>query len=337
MTWKRALGMLPVAAAAGVAAHDLLQRQHALLRNFPVLGSRALPAGDDRAGAAAVRRRRTTTPSVRSAGTSGVGSTPRPSWRTTTSASAPTTTWSTPRATPSSSTARSPTSCRRSDPHAGVEADVPSAKVLGRSSRPGAAVPARFDRQRLGDELRLALRAAAIEALNRGAAEAGCLQNTGEGGLSPYHRHGADLVFQIGTAYFGCRDAHGRFDLERLKELVAGAPVRALEIKLSQGAKPGLGGLLPGPKVTPQIAEIRGIEPRRRLREPVAARRVRRRGQHAGLGGAPRRRDRSAGRHQVCRRRPDLLGGPRRADGRRSRRRLRDDRRRRRAAPVRRR
>ena len=61
-----------------------------------------------------------------------------------------------------------------------------------------------------------------------------------------HHRHGGELVFQIGTAYFGCRDDRGRFDLARLKDLVAGAPVRALEIKLSQGAKPGLGGVLPG-------------------------------------------------------------------------------------------
>ncbi len=70
---------------------------------------------------------------------------------------------------------------------------------------------------------------------------------------------GGDLVFQIGTAYFGVRDEEGRFDLQRLKDLVASAPVRAIEIKLSQGAKPGLGGLLPGAKVTQQIAEIRGI------------------------------------------------------------------------------
>src|SRR5690606_18349277 len=95
--------------------------------------------------------------------------------------------------------------------------------------------------------------------LNEGAKLAGCLQNTGEGAISPYHRRGGDLVFQIGTAYFGCRDEQGRFDLARLKDLVASAPVRALEIKLSQGAKPGLGGMLPGAKVTPEIAEIRGI------------------------------------------------------------------------------
>jgi glutamate synthase (ferredoxin) len=103
------------------------------------------------------------------------------------------------------------------------------------------------------------LSANAIEALNRGAALAGCLQNTGEGGLSPYHRNGGDLVFQIGTSYFGCRDANGDFDLARLKDVVASAPVRALEIKLSQGAKPGLGGMLPAAKVSEEIAEIRGI------------------------------------------------------------------------------
>ncbi|NED09611.1 FMN-binding glutamate synthase family protein, partial [Streptomyces sp. SID6648] len=72
------------------------------------------------------------------------------------------------------------------------------------------------------------------------------------GGLSPYHRNGADLVLQIGTAYFGCRNEDGSFHLGKLKEVVAGAPVRAIEIKLSQGAKPGLGGMLPGAKVTPE-------------------------------------------------------------------------------------
>jgi glutamate synthase domain-containing protein 2 len=105
------------------------------------------------------------------------------------------------------------------------------------------------------------LSAQATEALNRGAAMAECLHNTGEGGLAPSHRHGGELVFQIGTAYFGCRDERGRFDLARLKDLVASAPVRAIEVKISQGAKPGLGGLLPGAKVTSAIADIRGITP----------------------------------------------------------------------------
>ena len=99
----------------------------------------------------------------------------------------------------------------------------------------------------------------AIEALNKGARIAGCMHNTGEGGLSPHHRHGGDIVLQIGTAYFGCRDEDGRFSIDRLKEVVESGPVRAIEVKLSQGAKPGLGGLLPAAKVTKEISEIRGI------------------------------------------------------------------------------
>ena len=104
-----------------------------------------------------------------------------------------------------------------------------------------------------------ALSGPAIEALNRGVGLAGGLHNTGEGGLSEHHRKGGDLIFQIGTAYFGCRDEQGRFDLDRLVELVHSAPVRAIEVKLSQGAKPGLGGLLPAAKITEEISAIRGI------------------------------------------------------------------------------
>ncbi|MFC7488989.1 FMN-binding glutamate synthase family protein [Knoellia sp. CPCC 206453] len=99
----------------------------------------------------------------------------------------------------------------------------------------------------------------AIEALNRGVALAGAMHNTGEGGLSDHHRKGGDLILQIGTAYFGCRDDQGRFDLGRLKDLVQSAPVRAIEVKLSQGAKPGLGGVLPAAKITKEISRIRGI------------------------------------------------------------------------------
>ena len=108
-----------------------------------------------------------------------------------------------------------------------------------------------------------ALSGPAVEALNRGAALAPCLQNTGEGGLSEHHRHGGELIFQIGTGYFGCRDADGRFDLDALLATIERGPVRALEIKLSQGAKPGLGGVLPAAKMTPEIAR----DPRRRARE----------------------------------------------------------------------
>jgi glutamate synthase (ferredoxin) len=99
----------------------------------------------------------------------------------------------------------------------------------------------------------------AVEAINRGVAIAGALQNTGEGGISDYHRKGGEIVWQIGTGYFGCRDDQGRFSMERMLESVASAKVKAIEIKLSQGAKPGLGGVLPAAKITPEIARIRGI------------------------------------------------------------------------------
>ncbi len=103
------------------------------------------------------------------------------------------------------------------------------------------------------------LSSAAVEAINRGAALAGALQNTGEGGISDHHRKGGDIIWQVGTGYFGARDAQGQFSMERFLESVGSARVRAIEIKMSQGAKPGLGGLLPRAKITPEIAKIRGI------------------------------------------------------------------------------
>ncbi len=99
----------------------------------------------------------------------------------------------------------------------------------------------------------------AIEALNRGAKLSRVLHNTGEGGISPFHDKGGDLVYQLGTGYFGARTPEGRFDLAMLVDKVSRFHVRAIEIKLSQGAKPGRGGVLPGKKVTPLIAEIRGV------------------------------------------------------------------------------
>ena len=103
------------------------------------------------------------------------------------------------------------------------------------------------------------LSAAAVQALNEGCGLAGCLHNTGEGGVASHHRHGGELIWQIGTGYFGCRAADGGFDLERFLETVEQNPVRAIEVKLSQGAKPGLGGVLPNAKITAEIAAIRGI------------------------------------------------------------------------------
>lgn len=100
----------------------------------------------------------------------------------------------------------------------------------------------------------------AVIALSNGARMAGCWLNTGEGGLSPYHLEGgADIVFQIGTAKYGVRDEHGKLSEERLKQVCSHEQVRMLELKLSQGAKPGKGGILPGAKVTEEISMIRGI------------------------------------------------------------------------------
>ncbi|MCB9825806.1 MAG: FMN-binding glutamate synthase family protein [Planctomycetes bacterium] len=100
----------------------------------------------------------------------------------------------------------------------------------------------------------------AILALNEGARRGGFAHNTGEGGLSPYHLEpGGDLIWQIGTGYFGCRNARGGFDLGAFRERASHPHVKMIEVKLSQGAKPGHGGILPAVKVTQEIATIRGV------------------------------------------------------------------------------
>lgn len=102
----------------------------------------------------------------------------------------------------------------------------------------------------------------AILALNRGAKEGGFYHNTGEGAISPFHiENGGDLVWQIGTGYFGCRDEYGRFSEDHFAQKAQMDTVKMIEIKLSQGAKPGHGGILPASKNTPEIAEIRGVQP----------------------------------------------------------------------------
>ena len=257
MRLSRALKSAPVAALAGLATYDLLQKRHALLRNFPLLGHgryllesvgpelRQYIVTDNNSERPFSRdqRRWVYASSKLENNYFGFGTDndvehtegyPIIKHRTFSEVVPP------------------------SHPRAGEDSPLPSAKVLGgprgrrEAFRPSSLV--NISAMSFGS-----LSGPAIEALNRGAALAGCLHNTGEGGISAYHRNGGDLVFQIGTAYFGCRDEDGRFDLGRLKDLVASAPVRALEIKLSQGAKPGLGGLLPGAKVTPEIARVRGI------------------------------------------------------------------------------
>ena len=248
-----------LSALAAVAARDLLQREHALLRNFPVLGHARylleaigpelrqylVASNNEERPFTRDQRRWVYASSKNENNYFGFGTDNDVEY----TAGYPVIKHRTfGRAIPPSS------------PSAGHEVELPCAKVLGRARgrqhafRPSSVV--NISAMSFGS-----LSGAAVEALNRGAALAGCLQNTGEGGLSPYHRAGGELVFQLGTAYFGCRDDHGRFDLARLKDLVASAPVRALEIKLSQGAKPGLGGVLPGPKVSAEIASTRGVTP----------------------------------------------------------------------------
>jgi hypothetical protein len=112
-----------------------------------------------------------------------------------------------------------------------------------------------------------ALSAPAVTALANGAKKTNCWMNTGEGGVSPYHlQAGCDLVVQIGTAKYGVRDLEGNLSVDKLKELAAHDQVRMFEIKLSQGAKPGKGGILPGAKVSPEIAAIRGMAQTRSAR-----------------------------------------------------------------------
>lgn len=115
-----------------------------------------------------------------------------------------------------------------------------------------------------------ALSKRAITALNEGAKIGGFAHNTGEGGISQYHRSGGDLIWQIGTGYFGCRDAKGFFDESLFEERANYPEVKMIEIKLSQGAKPGHGGLLPAEKNTVEISQIRNITPHTTVHSPSA-------------------------------------------------------------------
>ncbi len=253
MWWKVAAGL-----GAGLVAYDLTQKKHAILRNYPVIGHgrfllemigpelrQYIVTGNDQERPFSRDQRRWVYSSAKlennyfGFGTDNdmenrVGY-PIVKQRT-------------------FAVGESPRTVEPTDDH-----PIPSRKVIGEArGRTHAFRPASV--VNLSGMSFGSLSGPAIEALNEGAKVAGCLHNTGEGALSAHHRRGGDLVFQIGTAYFGCRDSRGRFDIGRLKDLVASAPVKMIEIKLSQGAKPGLGGMLPGAKVTPEIAEIRGIE-----------------------------------------------------------------------------
>lgn len=134
---------------------------------------------------------------------------------------------------------------------------LPSAKVIG-SARENPYRPAsviNVSAMSFGS-----LSSAAISALNKGSLKVGAYHNTGEGGLSPYHSFGADVCFHFGTGYFGVRSAEGGFSMEKMVQLIKDNPfIRMIEVKLSQGAKPGKGGVLPAKKITKEISEIRGV------------------------------------------------------------------------------
>ncbi len=114
-----------------------------------------------------------------------------------------------------------------------------------------------------------ALSANAIRAMNKGAALGGFAQDTGEGGLTAYHlENGGDIVWEIGTGYFGARTSDGDFDGDQFADKAAHQVVKCVELKLSQGAKPGLGGVLPGAKVSQEIADARGVRPGEKVVSP---------------------------------------------------------------------
>jgi glutamate synthase domain-containing protein 2 len=245
-------------ALAGVTAYDLVQRRHAILRNFPIVGhfryllesvgpelrQYIVTSNDEERPFSRDQRRWVYASSKQQVNTFGFGT---DNDLETMHSLLVMKQEPFPEAPPREGTTGS-----------GPEYLIPAAKVLGgahgrrHAFRPQSVV--NISGMSYGS-----LSPPAVEALNRGAAMAPCLHNTGEGGLAPAHCHGGELVFQIGTGYFACRDEHGRFSMERLLETIADVPVRAIEIKLSQGAKPGLGGMLPGRKVTPEIAAIRGV------------------------------------------------------------------------------
>ena len=142
-------------------------------------------------------------------------------------------------------------------PTLGVDAAVPGSITIGPNCRTPYTTSSLFNISGMSFG---AISRPAVLALSKGAKAADCWMNTGEGGLSPYHLEGgADIVFQIGTAKNGVRDLEGNLDDDKIRDVAAHASVRMFELKMSQGAKPGKGGILPGGKVTEEIANIRGI------------------------------------------------------------------------------
>ena len=254
----------------GIAVYDLLQRRHAILRNFPLVGhfryllesvgpelrQYIVTDNDEERPFSRDQRRWVYASAKRQNNYSGFGTDNDLELRS------------------NYLIIKHRTLGRSDGPEPGHEhalPPLPPAKVLGRPRRRARAFrPASV--VNLSGMSFGSLSGAAVEAMNRGARICGCLHNTGEGGISPHHRHGGELTWRIGTGYSGCRTEDGGFSRDRFLDAVAAHPVRAVEIKLSQGAKPGLGGVLPGRKVTAEIAAIRGIPQGRTVVSPAAHR-----------------------------------------------------------------
>ena len=285
---------LAAAAALGaVAAHDLVQRRHAILRNFPVIGHarfwleaigpelrQYIVAGNDEERPFSRDQRRWVYASAKLQNNYfGFGT--------------------------DNDIEHSDRVPHHQSPHlrAGHPAVTPPSarrsrsvgEGSGRSPRPAGSIPAGRRWSTSRHELRLSLRQRHRCHQPR-RRPAGCLHNTGEGGISNYHRNGGDLIFQIGTAYFGCRDEDGRFDLPRLKDLVPGPRSRPWRSRSVRAPSPALAASCPAAKVSPRDRRHPRRPHRARLHQPIPPRRVRRRRLHARLRGAARRRDGSARR-----------------------------------------
>lgn len=247
-------GIVLAAVLVAVVVYDLVQRKHAILRNFPIIGhfryllesvgpelrQYIVTSNDEERPFSRDARRWVYASAKRQNNYSGFG------------------TDNDLEGSGNYLIIKHHTLGRPEEPSHDEAYPLPVAKVMGgargrrHAFRPGSVV--NVSGMSFGS-----LSSAAVQALNRGCALAGCLHNTGEGGISPHHLHGGELIWQLGTGYFGARAPDGGFDRAACVDKVVRHPVRALEIKLSQGAKPGLGGVLPGAKVTSEIARIRGV------------------------------------------------------------------------------
>ena len=270
-----------------VVLYDLLQKEHAILRNFPIIGhfrywleaigpelrQYIVTSNNEERPFSRDQRRWVYSSAKKQNNYFGFGTDEKvelePNFIIIKHAAFAPRRWEPGDGTPPARYTEHPSDSERAHPPGSEHVyAVPCAKVLGgprgraKAFRPESVV--NVSAMSFGS-----LSAPAVEAMNRGAAIAGCLHNTGEGGIAPYHDHGAGLIWQIGTGYFGCRAEDGGFSRTRFLETVDAHDVRALEIKLSQGAKPGLGGMLPAPKVTAEIAGIRGVPVGKDVKSPA--------------------------------------------------------------------